>query len=249
MPDGGKVTIETQNTTLDEDYAQAHAGMKAGIYVQLTISDTGHGMSQETQDRIWEPFFTTKEMGKGTGLGLSIVYGIVKQNGGEIWVDSTEGKGTTFRIYLPATGDERLMTTVTASAAPSRRGSETILLVEDEPNVRKLVKAMLIKQGHTVLESRDVHDAIELCKDAQQRIDLLLTDVVMPDLSGPELAEQLRELHPHMQVLYMSGYADNVSVRPGVLPADAAFVQKPFTPEMLNNKVREVLDSRRLHAS
>jgi two-component system, cell cycle sensor histidine kinase and response regulator CckA len=242
MPAGGKVTVETANVTLQEDYARSHSGVTPGEYVQLAISDTGEGMTEEIQRRIFEPFFTTKEMGKGTGLGLSIVYGIVKQNGGDIWVYTQRGQGTTFKIYLPAVLSGKSDEAKRPDVSTSKRGHETVLLVEDEANVRKLVRAMLKKQGYTILESKDVHDAIQLTRNRQEPIDLLLTDVVMPDLSGPELAEQLMTIHPEMKVLYMSGYADNAIVRHGVLPPGAAFVQKPFTPEALNSKVREVLD-------
>jgi two-component system, cell cycle sensor histidine kinase and response regulator CckA len=241
MPAGGKVTVETTNVMLDEDYAGNHSAVAPGPYVQLAISDTGEGMTEETRRRIFEPFFTTKEMGKGTGLGLSIVYGIVKQNGGDIWVYSQRGRGTTFKIYLPAVFSGKSEETKRPVVSASERGRETVLLVEDEANVRKLVRAMLKKQGYTILESKDVHDAIRLARDRREPIDLLLTDVVMPDLSGPELAEQLVSIHPEIKVLYMSGYADNAIVRHGVLPPDAAFVQKPFPPEALHSKVREVL--------
>ena len=245
MPNGGKVTVETVNVVLEEDYARSHSAVVPGRYVQLAISDTGEGMTEETQQRVFEPFFTTKEMGKGTGLGLSIVYGIVKQNGGDIWVYSQPGLGTTFKIYLPAVVTGRFEEAGKPVVSALERGRETVLLVEDEVSVRKLVRTLLNKQGYTILESKDVHDAIRLTRDRPERIDLLLTDVVMPDLSGPELAAQLMTIHPEMKVLYMSGYADNAIVRHGVLPADAPFVQKPFTPESLNSKVREVLDGPR----
>jgi len=245
MPNGGKVTVETVNVVLEEDYARSHSAVVPGRYVQLAISDTGEGMTDEIQRRIFEPFFTTKEMGKGTGLGLSIVYGIVKQNGGDIWVYSQPGLGTTFKIYLPAVVAGRFEEAGKPVVSALERGRETVLLVEDEVSVRKLVRTLLNKQGYTILESKDVHDAIRLTRDRPERIDLLLTDVVMPDLSGPELAAQLMTIHPEMKVLYMSGYADNAIVRHGVLPADAPFVQKPFTPESLNSKVREVLDGPR----
>jgi len=242
MPAGGKITVETANMTLDEAYTRSHSGVAPGEYVQLAISDTGEGMTEETQRRIFEPFFTTKELGKGTGLGLSIVYGIVKQNGGEIWVYSQQGLGTTFKIYLPAVLPGKYDESGRLVVSTSERGHETILLVEDETNVRMLVRAVLKKQGYTILESKDVHHAMRLARERREPIDLLLTDVVMPDLSGPELARQLLTVHPEMKVLYMSGYADSAIVRHGVLPPEVAFMQKPFTPESLNIKVREVLD-------
>jgi PAS domain S-box-containing protein len=242
MPTGGKLTVETANVNLDEEYAQIHAGVIPGPYVQLAISDTGQGMNEETQRRIFEPFFTTKELGKGTGLGLSIVYGIVKQSGGDIGVYSQEGKGTAFKIYLPAITRDTAVESTKRPAALSHRGAEVILLVEDEPNVRRLVRAMLAKQGYTVLESRKVHEAIQICNDYHDPIHLLLTDVVMPGRSGPELAEELVKLHPEMRVLYMSGYADTAVIRHGVLRPNTAFIQKPFVSEDLNKKVREVLE-------
>ena len=243
MPLGGKLTVETANVNLDEESAQIHAGIIPGPYVQLAIRDTGQGMNEETQRRIFEPFFTTKELGKGTGLGLSIVYGIVKQSGGDIRVYSQEGKGTTFKIYLPAIARDIGVESTKRPAAVSHRGTEVILLVEDEGDVRRLVRAMLAKQGYTVLETRKVHESIQICKDYHDPIHLLLTDVVMPELSGPELAEELAKLHPEMRVLYMSGYADTAIFRHGVLMPNTAFIQKPFISEDLNKKVREVLES------
>ena len=242
MPQGGKLTIETCNITLDEEYAELHSRVKPGEYVELAISDTGDGMSEETRQRIFEPFFTTKEMGKGTGLGLSIVYGIVKQNGGEIWVYSQLGKGTTFKIYLPVATVNGSEEPVPAATAAPRKRTEIILLVEDDPAVRKLVRSMLHRTGHTVLETQTGQDAIQICRSRPEQIDLVLTDVVMPDLSGPELAEQLTNIRPGMRVLYMSGYADNAVVRHGVLPPNAPFIQKPFTAQALNNKIRDILD-------
>ena len=199
-------------------------------------------MSEETQRRIFEPFFTTKEMGKGTGLGLSIVYGIVKQNGGDIWVYSQQGLGTTFKIYLPAVFSGKSEETGKPAVSVSERGRETVLLVEDEADVRKLVRVVLKPQGYVVLESIDVHDAIQLTKDRQEPIDLLLTGCCDARFKRPDLADQLTAIHPEMKVLYMSGYADNAIVRHGVLPLNAAFVQKPFTSEALRSKVRDVLD-------
>jgi PAS domain S-box-containing protein len=242
LPMGGKLTVETANVNLDEEYAQVHAGISPGSYVQLAVSDTGQGMNEETQRRIFEPFFTTKELGKGTGLGLSIVYGIVKQSGGDIGVYSQEGKGTTFKIYLPAITRDTAVESTERPAAASHGGAEVILLVEDEPHVRRLVRAMLAKQGYNVLETREVHEAIQICNDHHDPIHLLLTDVVMPERSGPELAEELARIHPEMRVLFMSGYADTPIFRHGVLRPNTAFIQKPFISEDLNKKVREVLE-------
>jgi len=241
MPNGGKLTIETANVVLDEAYAQSHAGIVPGHYVHIAVSDTGHGMSEDTQRKIFEPFFTTKEVGKGTGLGLSIVYGIVKQNGGDIWVYSQEGKGTTFKIHLPAVTDQHATKLPVSSRGPTLAQAEVVLLVEDDANVRKLVEGVLREHGFQVVASENVVEAIALCKERDAAIDLLLTDVVMPDMSGPELAEELAKLRPGLKVVYMSGYADNAVVRHGVLKPGAAFIEKPFVAETLTEKLREVL--------
>ena len=244
MPGGGRLTVETSNVNLDEEYARRHADIVPGRYVQLALSDTGHGMNGQTQKHIFEPFFTTKEMGKGTGLGLSIVYGIVKQNGGDISVYSQEGQGTTFKIHLPAaTGDSVNVSAENGSSEPSRKGTEAILVVEDEPEVRALIQTMLADHGYSVLKTETVHDAIQICREYGRPIHLLLTDVVMPDLAGPDLADQLVQIHPEMRVLFMSGYADPAIVRHGVLKLNAAFIQKPFGSEDLNKKVQQVLHS------
>ncbi len=241
MPNGGKLTIETANVFLDEVYAESHAGIIPGRYVHIAVSDTGHGMSEETRRKIFEPFFTTKEVGKGTGLGLSIVYGIVKQNGGDIWVYSQEGKGTTFKIHLPAVTDQSATKPPASSRMPARAQAEVVLLVEDDSNVRKLVEGVLREHGFQVVASENIAEAIALCKERDAPIDLLLTDVVMPDMSGPELAEELTKLRPGLKVVYMSGYADNAVVRHGVLKPGAAFIEKPFVAETLTEKLREVL--------
>jgi CheY-like chemotaxis protein len=241
MPEGGKLTIETANVVLDEAYAQSHTGIVPGRYVQVAVSDTGYGMSEDIQRKIFDPFFTTKEIGKGTGLGLSIVYGIVKQNGGDIWVYSQEGKGTTFKIYLPAVTDQRSTKPVAPSRVPVRARSEVVLLVEDDANVRKLVEGVLREHGFQVVASENVAEAISFCRERPGPIDLLLTDVVMPDMSGPELAEELAKIRPGLKVVYMSGYADNAVVRHGVLKPGAAFIEKPFVAETLTEKLREVL--------
>ncbi|HEY3740475.1 MAG TPA: ATP-binding protein, partial [Bryobacteraceae bacterium] len=241
MPNGGKLTIETANVVLDEVYAESHAGIVPGRYVHIAVSDTGHGMSEETRRKIFEPFFTTKEVGKGTGLGLSIVYGIVKQNGGDIWVYSQEGKGTTFKIHLPAVTDQSATKPSVSSRVPARAQAEVVLLVEDDANVRKLVEGVLREHGFQVVASENIAEAIALCKERDATIDLLLTDVVMPDMSGPELAEELAKLRPGLKVVYMSGYADNAVVRHGVLKPGAAFIEKPFVAETLTEKLREVL--------
>jgi CheY-like chemotaxis protein len=241
MPEGGKLTVETANVVLDEAYAQSHAGIVPGQYVQMAVSDTGHGMSQDTQRRIFEPFFTTKEVGKGTGLGLSIVYGIVKQNGGDIWVYSQAGKGTTFKVYLPAVRERYAIQTSVAPRVSRPGRAEMILLVEDDAKVRQLVEGVLREHGFQVVVSQNVSQAVALCQQRAMPIDLLLTDVVMPDMSGPELAEELGKLRPGLKVVYMSGYADNAVVRHGVIKPGAEFVEKPFTAETLTEKLRAVL--------
>jgi PAS domain S-box-containing protein len=241
MPTGGKLTIETGNVVLDEAYAQTHLPAKAGRYVMLAVTDTGTGMDRETQARIFEPFFTTKETGKGTGLGLSTVFGIVQQSGGHIWVDSAPGKGTTFEVYLPRVDAEPEVPRPTM--APSTlRGTETILLVEDEPQVRAVVLAILRHHGYRVVVAQNAADALLLAEAHPEPIDLLVTDVVMPHMSGPELARRLHESRPRMKVLCMSGYTDDSVVRHGVVDSATAFIQKPLTPASLTLKVREVLD-------
>jgi CheY-like chemotaxis protein len=242
MPRGGKLTIETSNVELDETYTARHVDIKPGSYVRLAVTDTGCGMEERTQTRIFEPFFTTKEKGKGTGLGLSTVYGIVKQSGGDIWVYSEPGQGTTFKIHLP-----RLPSTVasgpTAKPPVTRTvGTETILLVEDEEGVRNIARRILSMAGYTVLMAGNGGDAL-LARDAHPgQIHLLVTDVVMPQMSGKELAERLTLASPGIKVLYMSGYTDNAIVHHGTLDPGTNFIAKPFAAADLTRKVREVLD-------
>ncbi|HLY62032.1 MAG TPA: PAS domain S-box protein [Terriglobia bacterium] len=241
MPEGGQLTIETSNVDLDESYAERQNQMAPGSYVTLAVSDTGSGMDQETQAQIFEPFFTTKEKGKGTGLGLATVYGIVKQSGGFIWVHSEIGQGTTFKIYLPRVKEvAATVEPVIARLAPEK-GSETILVVEDEESVRTLVRAVLGASGYTVLEASRGVDALTICEGQNGNIDLMLTDVVMPQMNGWELAKQLAKVRPDTKVLYMSGYTDNAIVHDGVLDPGTPFLQKPFSPDALTRKVREVL--------
>jgi CheY-like chemotaxis protein len=241
MPRGGRVTIETANVTLDDETVLKNTSAAAGEYVMLAVGDTGSGMDQETQRRIFEPFFTTKDVGKGTGLGLSTVYGIVKQSGGYIWVYSEPGLGTMFKIYLPRM-DDATAVPVEKPETIIARGSETILLVEDEDVVRGLTKKILMQAGYNVLDAKGGDEAIRVCRAHNGPIDLLLTDVVMPEISGKEVADRLLELRPTIRVLFMSGYTDEAIVQHGVLDANVEFIQKPFTWFGLTRKVRDVLN-------
>ena len=243
MPEGGVVTIETRNVHMDAAAAQAHFPLKPGPYVLLTFSDTGMGMDADTQARIFEPFFTTKEKGKGTGLGLATVYGIVKQSGGYIWVYSELGKGTTFKIYLPRTDVQPDDSGSRRSGVETQRGTETLLLVEDEDAVRELVRNVLRENGYRVLEASRGAEALELSELFAGRIDLLVTDVVMPGMSGRELAQRLVSARPQVKVLYISGYSDANVWYPGGTDAGGELLQKPFSPEALARKVRAVLSA------
>jgi PAS domain S-box-containing protein len=244
LPNGGRILIETSNVDLDSTYTRDHAVVIPGPYVLLAVTDTGVGMTPDTVGHIFEPFYTTKESGRGTGLGLSTVYGIVKQSGGYIWVYSELGKGTTFKVYLP-----RVTDAIPASAAPAvtassatRKGHETILLVEDEPDLRELTEMVLSERGYTVIGAPSPAEAERLAGDNGAEIHLLLTDVVMPGISGRELAKRLTGRFPNLRVMYMSGYTYNVIARDGTLEEGISFLQKPFTPQALTEKVREALD-------
>ncbi|MFN2386400.1 MAG: ATP-binding protein [Thermoanaerobaculia bacterium] len=241
MPRGGNLRIETSGADLDESAVRAHPGAVIGSYVCISVSDSGIGMERETQTRIFEPFFTTKGAGKGTGLGLSTVYGIVKQSGGHIAVESAPGRGTTFRVYLPRVFDSE---DTVPSAAPARppTGVETVLLVEDEQGLRVLARRILDTQGYAVLEASGGEEALRISRQHAGSIDLLLTDAVMPGMGGSALAREISSERPATRVLYMSGYTDDAVVRHGHLDAGSAFIQKPFASHALARKVREVLD-------
>jgi CheY-like chemotaxis protein len=245
MPQGGRLGIETANADLDKHFAKAHVPTRPGRYVMLAVSDTGSGMDAKTRERIFEPFFTTKELGKGTGLGLATVYGIVKQSGGYIWVYSEPGIGSTFKIYLPRVDAEIAREKGGEPSPGPPRGTETILLVEDDHTVRSLAREMLETSGYTVLEAREGREALGVGRRHGGPIHLLLTDVVMPQMGGRELAESIAAVHPAIRVLYMSGYTDGMIAYRGVPGAAGAYLQKPFTVESLTQKVREVLDARR----
>jgi len=240
MPKGGRLSIEARNVEIDEFYREQHPAAVPGRYVMLAVTDTGCGMDLETQLRIFDPFFTTKELGKGTGLGLATVYGIVKQGGGYIWVYSEIAQGSVFKVYLPR---------VEQSAQPARReeeevvrnGSETILLAEDSDPLRAMAREYLEGVGYKVLDAGSGKDALQRAKDFDGAIHLLLTDVVMPGMSGPELAEQLALRRPEIKVLFTSGYTDDAIARQGILDSKVAFIQKPYRPRALAKKIREVL--------
>ena len=243
MPEGGKVTIETSLVQLDESYAKQHIGTIAGPHILLAVTDTGCGMDADTQARIFEPFFTTKEKGKGTGLGLATVYGIVKQSGGNIWCYSEPGKGTSFKVYLPVAAQGAPPALQSRKETDPQRGTETILIAEDDNAIREIASALLRRAGYSVLPAANGGEALLACKNFPDTIHLLVTDVIMPGMSGKMLAKHLQELRPDLKVLFTSGYTDNAIVHHGVLDEGTPFLQKPYNRETLTRKVREVLDS------
>jgi two-component system cell cycle sensor histidine kinase/response regulator CckA len=241
MPNGGVLKFETAVVDLDASYADGHPGVTPGTYAMFAVTDTGMGMNQETLAQIFEPFFTTKGKDKGTGLGLATCYGIVKQHGGNIWVYSEPGHGTTFKIYLPiATGSPKPSRKKSSMAEPPG-GGETVMVVEDDESVRTLTCAILARCGYRVIESKSAMDAIEQSNRTEGPLDLVLTDVIMPDMKGPEVYHRIHERHPRAKVLYMSGYTDEVIVHKGILNEGVQFIQKPFTLQSFSNKIKKVL--------
>ncbi|PWU12272.1 MAG: hybrid sensor histidine kinase/response regulator [Terriglobia bacterium] len=244
MPNGGKLTIETGTVQLGASFSAKQLGVKPGTYITLSVVDTGTGMNEETKSHLFEPFFTTKNPGRGTGLGLATAYGIIRQSGGAIGIYSELGVGTTARIYLPQASSDAATQQAAALPEAELGGFETILLVEDEARVRKLILDVLTARGYKVLEATRGEEALRLCELYKNDIPLSVVDVVMPEMSGPDLMRKISPLHPEMRVLYISGYTDEAIIHHGILRSGAAFLQKPFMPDALVRKVREVLDSR-----
>jgi PAS domain S-box-containing protein len=242
MPQGGRLSIETATVVLDDSNASQRGAVRPGPYVMLAVTDTGIGMDEQTTQRLFEPFFTTKERGRGTGLGLATAYGIVRQSGGHIWVNSEPGRGSTFKVYLPRAGDAATVGRPPDERTAATAGSETVLVVEDEPAVRALARVLLERAGYRVLEARDLRQAEDVLRQPAQRIDLLVTDVIVRGSSGPSLVGRLSADHPHLRVLYMSGYTDDALVQQAALSPRIVFLQKPFTADGLLCKVREALD-------
>ncbi len=243
MPHGGRLIIEIEKIELDEDYVRNYEDLKAGSYVVLSMTDTGHGMTADVREKIFEPFFTTKEMGKGTGLGLATVYGIVKQLNGHIAVYSEPGVGTTFKIYFPAVTEEAEKVTTDRTKNMMLHGNETILVVDDEPSVRKIIAESLQPLGYKIITAPTGMQALEICHSSAEKIDLLLTDIIMPGMNGRELAKALTRIYPDLKVIYMSGYMDNIITRFDNLEPGSAFISKPILPSALSAKLREVLDA------
>jgi two-component system cell cycle sensor histidine kinase/response regulator CckA len=241
MPSGGRLLIETSNAELDRSYANARPVVTPGQYILLAVSDTGTGMDQETQARIFEPFFTTKEQGKGTGLGLSTVYGVVKQSGGFVWVYSELGKGTSFKIYLPRVDQPIDATGATVSYAEAPRGTETVLLAEDEADVRELAREFLVAAGYTVIEARNGQEALKLAAERAEEIDLLVSDLVMPGMTGQQLAALLQQQDSSLRVIFMSGYSEHAAAEAAQAGSSVRILTKPFNRMALLRTIREVL--------
>lgn len=243
MPEGGRLVLETSNVEIDEEYAGTHADTVPGPYAMISVTDTGTGMTRDVREKLFEPFFTTKEKGKGTGLGLPSVYGIVKQSGGFVWVYSEPGRGTAFNIYLPRAEEEEETTGSVRTPRSNRKtGAETILLVEDDEEVRKVALRILRRNGYHMLEAANGADALRVCEAAGSGVDLVVTDIVMPEMGGSELAERIREKQPDARILFTSGFTEDAAVRQSFLQPGEAFIEKPFTPATLAKKAREVLD-------
>jgi CheY-like chemotaxis protein len=242
MPEGGRITIETANVTLDDDYVAQHPEATPGRHAMLAVTDTGIGMTAETSAQVFEPFFTTKPVGAGTGLGLSTVYGIVKQSGGNVWIYSEPGRGSSFKVYLPTTNSPATHDEALPPHKPAPCGTETILLAEDEPALRTLTARMLTNHGYTVIPAESPERALEIAADPEQRIDLLLTDLVMPQIDGHKLAQQITTRHPHIRVLFMSGYADQAILADTTLDLEP-FLEKPFSANDLAQRIRDALDT------
>jgi len=244
MPNGGKLVIETRNAELDQTYTASHPLMKPGAYIQLTVSDSGCGMDAETQSHIFEPFFTTKEKGKGTGLGLATVYGIVKQSGGFIWVYSELGKGTCFKIYIPRVDQVEEHSGAPVPTAEVPTGTETVLLTEDEQDVREIAREFLESGGYKVVEAKDASEAVQLARQHSGAIDLLVTDMVMPGMTGQELAVQLQREYPGLCIVFMSGYSEHAATEMANADPTVRLLSKPFSRGALLRTVREILHNR-----
>ncbi len=242
LPDGGKIIIETENVTIDEAYVKHHEGSREGRFVMFSVSDNGCGMDSNTKYHIFDPFFTTKEQGKGTGMGLATVYGIIKQTSGNIWVYSEKGIGTTFKIYLPQVNEQRTLPKQNRVQNSELTGSETILIVEDENKVRGIIADILNEYGYSTLMAKDGESALGICDKYKHKIQLVLTDIIMPQMNGRQMAEKLHTINPGLKILFMSGYTDNAIVYNGLLDEGNQFIPKPVSPLELTTKIRKLLD-------
>jgi CheY-like chemotaxis protein len=242
MENGGVLTIETKNVYLDEEYEKSHPAARIGDYVHLIVRDTGAGIDENILEKIFEPFFTTKEMGRGTGLGLATVYGIVKQSGGNIWVESKPNQGTVFNIYLPKSEEPAAADAVEGRKRGKSAGNETVLIVEDQDDILELILLTLADTGYNVIGAGSGEEALGKMKSHKGQIDMVLTDVVLPDMNGTELSDEILKVYPAAEVVYMSGYADDAIARLGVLDVDKHFIQKPFSPFKLLEKIQSILE-------